>query len=1629
MADYAGGAIGESFKCTYYHVEREIGYLVHFRTNVANLKVQIELLTAKRDDVKEQIKQATMNGEVILKKVETWLSTVEDVLGKATNLDEKASEINRWFKGWFFSRFLLGRRAQKDILMVQWLLDKEDAFGERVAYRRPVQDLITSPLEDVNVTGGSVSEEKPVKDLVSGAELKAFGARVSYRRPVRGLIPAPLKVVKAIGGSVLDERPVQNLAELKAFGARVTTTKQVIEALRNDGTSLLGVYGMPGVGKTILISSLAIHLKEHKIFDEVVVVTLTQTPEIKSIQGDIANGLDLKLEDEDSLATRALRLSQRLSHDLKTLIVLDNLWQEVNLADVGIPRGFRCCKVVFTTRSEDVCNSMDTAESRIKVEVLSPEDSWDLFRKKAGHTVDSPAFQSVARDVLNECQGLPLLIVALGKALYRKDKTYWDAALQALQDSTILPNPNFTDLPKAFSVMKLSYDYLESEETKLCFLFCCLFPDGYHISMEQLFHYMTGEKILTKASTLQAARFHLHVIVDKLVSSCLLLQAKSGCIVMHDVIRDVALAIASDPREGHEFVVKAGMKLNGWPNMQLVDCKRLSFITTRGNHMSWSLPNQIQARHLLTLSFHGSERLVKIPAGIFKETPNLLVVDLSYTGIKVLPQAIMSLGKLQTLLLEGCFYLNSVHLSNTMKKLEILSLRYSAIESITVSRKMTTLKLLDLSYTSKLEHIGQNIISSFIELEELYLFESFRAWEPELTESGETIGRVSTGKDRASSSEGPEGREDYAQLSEVASLRRLTSLEFHVENPECLSQSIPNWQNLTRFKIVVGVIDDFCPFGIDEGILSEKSMYIELGPKLVADWVIVLLARTKFLQLRGSRSLSDLVELNASAEPRIFQELEVLLLSKIESGTSLIQCDMLVILRNLKKLVVANCEYLQKLIAFEVDDKAVTLDASSSSSMINTVKFSNIPPSSMLLNLTYLRVCACAELKFLFPMSIIQLLLQLEMLYISDCSSMEMMIEDDTDTNKDKVIFPRLRVLSLEDLKNISHIVQQAVHLELPTLEELTVNRCPCLKKLPLCSGSVPKLTKLVVDDDWFFYALEWEDQNVEDRLSRILNVLHLKGCRSLKDVELLDQWHPRLRSVRVNEFKGATLTPCNFLEKIPLLENMVIENSQKLKMIDFGVEEKAVEEQVVSVGASSSSSVCASKCPKSTSLPVFANLRRLRVSGCSRLKYLCPMRVIRALLQLEKLFIHDCARMEMVIKYENAEDNDKTILPKLMVLSLHGLQRLSHIVRPEIHVDWPKLEELTMRRCKTLKKLPFGRDSVPKLSKILTDDGNWFDALECDDQQVKERLDQLACRLDLSGCTSLKDVELLDPLHPALRFLKVTDYKGASLIPCGVLRRLSNLNSLLVLNSRNLKMMIEFDDPPVVSSSLSAVTQSKFSKLPPSLVFPNLTRLKVSGCNKLKCLLPIRAVLGHMQQLKELHIKNCNALEMIIEYETAENYSCAEEEDTFFPNLTRLKVSGCDKLKHLLPMTAVRYMLQLKVLEIIRCNVMETVIGHQAAEGDSEKDKAVFPKLESLRLWNLPQLSSFVRQDILFDWPSLENFDIYNCLGLKKLPLGHGSMPKLKDFWARPRSWFDGLEWEEDQDVKSHLESKGTFL
>ncbi|KAF6175470.1 hypothetical protein GIB67_021960 [Kingdonia uniflora] len=90
--------------------------------------------------------------------------------------------------------------------------------------------------------------------------------------------------------------------------------------------------------------------------------------------------------------------------------------------------------------------------------------------------------------------------------------------------------------------IKLSYDFLETSRTKLCFLFCVLFTEDHKVTMDVLVGYAMGEGSLGEVETLSEARGNLHMMVDTLVSSGPLVKGDDeGYVMMHDIVRDAAI--------------------------------------------------------------------------------------------------------------------------------------------------------------------------------------------------------------------------------------------------------------------------------------------------------------------------------------------------------------------------------------------------------------------------------------------------------------------------------------------------------------------------------------------------------------------------------------------------------------------------------------------------------------------------------------------------------------------------------------------------------------------------------------------------------------------------------------------------------------------------------------------------------------------------------------------------------------------------------------------------------------------------------------------------------------------------------------------------------------------------------
>ncbi|XP_028800064.1 probable disease resistance protein At4g27220 [Neltuma alba] len=342
--------------------------------------------------------------------------------------------------------------------------------------------------------------------------------------------------------SNIDYHSSQNF---KLFNSTQKAFDPLWEALQDDGNSMIGLWGMGGSGKTTLVKEVGNKAKKSQLFDRVVLTAVSQSLDIRKIQGEIADTLGLELKEETEMG-RAKRIALRLQSGERILIILDDIWAMLNLEDIGIPierNHQRSCTVILTTRRLDVCTLME-CQKKIQLHLLKEDEAWTLFQTHAN--VDEAAKECVARAISREFKGLPIAIVAIGSCLKGKGVDEMNIVLCRLRNAK--PNNIDKGVRDAFACLELSYDFLATLEAQRLLLICAMFPEDHDIVVEDLFRYGVGLGLCKDVDSFQTVRSQVKAAINYLIDSSLLMHSSLKFNVdapthvkLHDMVRDVAL--------------------------------------------------------------------------------------------------------------------------------------------------------------------------------------------------------------------------------------------------------------------------------------------------------------------------------------------------------------------------------------------------------------------------------------------------------------------------------------------------------------------------------------------------------------------------------------------------------------------------------------------------------------------------------------------------------------------------------------------------------------------------------------------------------------------------------------------------------------------------------------------------------------------------------------------------------------------------------------------------------------------------------------------------------------------------------------------------------------------------------
>ena len=185
------------------------------------LKNDVDKLKNARDSVQYKVDDSKIKGDGIQQHVEEWLISVDEVISEVRKLTEVEEKSNN------------------------------QCFNGLCPNLKTHYQLIKKAEREVNA-------------IVGLHEKRKFDS-VSFR-------------------TIPEEIWLKSTEGFIHFESRKSTLKEILGSLSNHNFNMIGVYGMGGIGKTMLVKEVAGQAKGNNLFEKVISAQVSQTPQIKKIQ-------------------------------------------------------------------------------------------------------------------------------------------------------------------------------------------------------------------------------------------------------------------------------------------------------------------------------------------------------------------------------------------------------------------------------------------------------------------------------------------------------------------------------------------------------------------------------------------------------------------------------------------------------------------------------------------------------------------------------------------------------------------------------------------------------------------------------------------------------------------------------------------------------------------------------------------------------------------------------------------------------------------------------------------------------------------------------------------------------------------------------------------------------------------------------------------------------------------------------------------------------------------------------------------------------------------------------------------------------------------------------------------------
>ncbi|KAJ9541939.1 hypothetical protein OSB04_028445 [Centaurea solstitialis] len=1334
------------------------------------------------------------------------------------------------------------------------------------------------------------------------------------------------------------------------FKSRERTFMEALKALQPDHKSqMIALCGMGGVGKTTMMEKLKKATEERKLFNIIVKVVIGEKANTIAIQDAVADYLGISLT-EKSESARSDRLRKSFENHSeggkkKILVIFDDVWQSVHLNHIGLsplPNQGVGFKFLLTSRDQSFCTMITEVEvsSTFKVDVIDEPEARSFFQRFVELSNDDHELQKIGDDIVRRCYGLPIALKTIAITLKDKNKNAWRDALSCLEHHDIDQ--------VVHEVFGMSYKNLQDEEIKSFFLLCGLFPEDFDIPIEELMRYGWGLELFNKVYGIAHARDRLNTSIERLLHANLLISSQRvGCVKMHDLVRDFTLDLCS---KGEHMSIVGNM--SNWPAKLKTDsCKRISLTCTS---MS-KLPGNFKFPNLLLLKLMHGDDSFKFPKDFYEDMKNIQVIAYDKMKYPLFCRSLQCSTNLRTLCLHECcmFDFSSVgHLLN----LEVLSFAHCRIKKLpSTIGKLKELKLLDVTGCDNL-CIDDGVLRNLIKLEELYM----RTYKvPRSTNEGIRFTHAN--------------RDELVHCS-----KNLTSLEIEFFENSDLPNNI-SLKKLERFKISLG-----CHLEESDGVnmhsfINTLMLVTEKG-KLLDSKMNELFEKTEVLHLQVN-DMNDLGEVLVESlhhHHSSFHNLRVLHICECVNLTSLFTVDMANGLIKLEYLKITNCHFLKTLVDSENGGvEAIKFQAlkflilghlPNLMSLCNDVNEIELPRLEELILERLPSFTSIYANSKSGDVSTVQPLLNKEVrvsqLKKLEIRHMEKLIEI-WPSDTEEVWISELRVITVERCDSVVNLFPRNPMSLLRHLEELQVRCCPSIDMIfNIDLGSVGEI----------------------DKTGICLRKIHLQKLQKLKTV-----W--KIKGAN----KSGLLICCGLqvVEHLEIKDCVLFKNRFTITVSDGG--ESGRNNELI-------------RSSQEQEISVISNEDITQVGDT-----VAPSHLICDLHHPDTISINNCKQVNVAFEMDTTGSGEFGIsysAMKQMIMGMHpsDMECTSHVWKcnwskflisqkqqPRPSSSFHNLATISLKSCNNIKYL-----FSPLMAKLLSN-LNYISISFCDviEEVVSNRDDE-----DVELVASTSSTNTSTCLFPYLDELYL-DY----------------LPNLKRIGGRGGGNQVSLSN---TNTSTSSHDQFQITLVKIVILwFPQVDVLRwclcqyfrvirISKCDALSSVIPCYAV-GQMQKLESLDISSCRSLVEVFESKGA---CCSTNIDegssttlaiprlqyTDVPQLSNLKtlrISYCDRLEYVFTFSTLESLMQLEQLYVTNCSVMKVIVkeehGDEATMTSAAAKVVVFPRLQSIVLWKLPNLAGFILGKNEFRCPSLDHVRITSCPQMKVFTSGHLIAPKLK--------------------------------